>query len=61
VIAWTRPFTVPAGVRLKIALSTFGMAQFGTCSMQGFTEQKGGRASPAGACVPTDGSRKPLA
>jgi hypothetical protein len=38
VAAWTQPVTVPAGVRLRIILVSFGDAQAAICNIQGVSE-----------------------
>jgi hypothetical protein len=38
VAAWTEPVTVPAGVRLRIVLATFGSAQAAICNIQGVSD-----------------------
>jgi hypothetical protein len=38
IAAWTEPVTVPAGVRLRIVLTSFGDAQAAICNIQGVSD-----------------------
>lgn len=38
VAGWAQPFTVPAGVRLRIFLTSFGSANAAICNIQGVSE-----------------------